>query len=279
MSVLAWIGILNTIYASFIVAKWAPGSASRQALVFAETGPICQFSLWADTFNFYALVTLNTLIAATLYLSICMKKDLTSEQHPAYFWGYVTFFWVVTIVAPLAITYAPGFSFNNGVCSPSTQTSDGAYAPLFLLIVIQLYCVVRSTMHAGKIISAAKSLQHSKRDIRLLYMLVRFSATIVAEMLSLVPYFTLNYYGVKPSILRVVCVCTPLAGVLDGIILLFGNKPLVKLVMRKLRLITKSDLSSSSSDRTDGREKTVSVSNMTRTPVSTNTQSNSGGIV
>jgi len=260
-SVLAWIGILNCCYSSFLIAKWAPGTASRSALVVDATEGVCVFSLWADSFNFYALVSLNTLVGLTLYLSICKRQDLDYASNPKFFWGYVAFFWVICIVAPLVISYAPGTGFRAGVCQANSSTIYGEFAPEFLMVIFQLFFVISSITHAGKIITAAKSTSRTKKDVRLLYMMVRFSATIFSELLVLVPYYVLNYYGETIPVAKVASVCIPLGGLCDGCILLFGNRALMRLSLKKFRSLSPSDDSSAESSGSGAR---VSVSMSSR---------------
>jgi len=273
-SIIAWIGIVNCIYYSYLIAKWAPNSVSSEAIAYYPNSAICSFSLWIDSYFFYSLVTLNTLIAFTLYLSVSRRVDLDYETHPKYFWGYIGFYWLVVIVAPIAITKAPGNFFANGVCNTSLTTTYAEFAPEFVMILFQLFCVISAFINAGVIISAAKSTSRTKNDIRLLYMMIRFAATIFSQLLGALPYYVLEYTEefTKASLIKAVCVCIPLGAMLDGCILIFSNRPLMRLLWRKMHLKDSDSYSSSSGKSTQMQRPTNTTTN------SVPTLTNSGGV-
>jgi len=262
ISVLAWIGVVNTCYSAFMIAKWAPGSSSSYALLNAPNVALCGFSLWADIFNFYCLVALNTLISLTLYLTICRRKDLDYSQNPMYFWIYISFFWIVVSIAPLVISTLPTTLFDGaGVCKPDYVTSQAEYVPVYLMILAQIFFVAKAVAQARGIIANARSINHSKHDLRLAYMLVRFCATIMSELLALIPYYISLFSNETPTILKVVAICIPLASIIDGLILLIGNRPLLRKVLRKVFLMSDEN---STSDSNSDRSKQVRMSNLSK---------------
>jgi len=152
VTVLGWIAILNSIYAIFMVAKWTPNSVSAPAIQGA-TGSLSSFSYWMDVSYEYGLCTLNVLVSLVLFLTIRMHKDLEYESDPRYFWGFLGFFALVIIVAPIAIVMSPNVRpLNSGSASGlSGNTQWGEIAPLLLMIAFQLFCVASSLRQAKKL--------------------------------------------------------------------------------------------------------------------------------
>jgi predicted neutral ceramidase superfamily lipid hydrolase len=262
-SVLAWLGILNIIYSSYLIAKWAPGSASREAIALVPTAAMCSFGVWMDTWDVYALVSLNSLIALTLYLSVCKRISLDRESNRWYFWGYLSFFWIITIVCPLVISQNPGNSYSEGACRSVQSLTYGQIVPELIMLVFQIFAVISTIVYAKKTIAASSTVR-TKTDVRMIYMIVRFSLTIVDQIMLLVSYYVV-LLNVPPSELdiKVLLMCFGLAPIFDGAILLFGNRALMKLVIRKLRLVSGNNTSASSSD------KSISMKARTTSPIGT----------
>jgi len=253
-TILAWVAIENIAYGLLLIMKWTPGSQVKEDLVLNPAENFCFGALWADMWNNYALVTLNLLVAFTLYLAICRRNSM---EDPKYFYGYLAFFWVVCIVCPLAIAGSPK-KFIASTCA-SEASPAATLSPLFLFILLQLFFMGSAFRVAAKIIYAARTIASSKKDVRLLYMIVRFSLTIFCQLLSVIIYMLFVLSDVTIGLIKFGLIAGPAATCLDAVVLIGGNRPLMKWCMRKVgRDVSSSSHSSELPNRTQSKGQTSS---------------------
>jgi len=234
VALLACISIQNGLYSTYLAAKWAPNSAANYALVTDQQQSICYFSLWIDLWNYFSLVELNFLIAAVLYLTICLNKDIEYATNPRYLWSFFGFYWIIIIIAPLVIASEPSNEVNGACTAPSQYA---ILVPLGIMIFGQIAMVTRALTKAWRVISAASKVtasQKKSKDTRMLYMLVRFSLTILSQILNCMGYFVVTVSQTSPSLtlkssgFEFAVVIIPVTTCIDASILILGNKPLMR---------------------------------------------------
>jgi len=271
-TVLAWVAIENVAYGLLLIMKWVPGSQVKEDLVLHPAESVCFGDLWADMFNNYALVTLNFLVALTLYLTVCRRNSM---DDPKYLYGYAAFFWVVCLVCPFAIAGSPKI-FINGTCV-SDQPASVTLSPLFVFILLQIFFMGSAFRVAAKIINAARSISSPKKDIRLLYMIIRFSLTIIAQMIAIVVYLVVVLSNnLNTTLFKWAIITGPAATCLDAVVLIGGNRPLMKWCMRKVGVdVSSSSLSSELPTRSQNKDSAASRNSNKNVSVSRGTE-NSG---
>jgi len=262
LTVMAWISIENCLYAAYLICKWAPGSLAAVIVYGPSTYSLCFFSLWTDSFNNYACVCLNLLVGLTLYLTICLQKDISFQTNPIYFWCYVGFFWITTITASFALAGTAG---GQDIAACASSDLYGEFGALWGFLAIMAIFVVSSCYRAGKIIKAAQSLNSTRHDRRMLYVLVRFTLMVITQSLEIVSIFILQLVqnNTNAVLLKFCLTVFVLAPCLDAAILIFGNRPLIRWTFRNFHSVMSSS-SSSSGHEMEGvskRQKSTSSAN------------------
>jgi len=258
-TVLAWVGICNVLYASWLIIKWAPWSVGFPIFVVNAAGgtPGCAGSLFVDVFNFYAIVGLNTLVAITLYFSIIMKINLSPEVNPEYRRWYLISFAVYLIVIPLIVTiYVAKGAANTGAVGFCTagQLTYFEVVPQCLLVAIQIGLLASVLVRVKTIIRAATSQDSTGGDVRMLYLLVRCVCIIIAEIFD----FGANYAAVLISYIDIdvtvpeykwILLSAVIAPCIDAAVLILGNRDLTRFIRKQID----SQFSISGSSEDSGR--------------------------
>jgi len=175
----------------------------------------------------------------TLFLLLRLRKQLEYDINPLYLWGYMLFAAIVPTTVAILVTLLRHIDLATYNCyaeQPILTVFDVTVAFMIFMQVIFLLLAMKA-IH--EVVNAVKSSSCSKNDIRLLYMITRFSLSVVAEVIALSGYYA---YTIKPSfqvsIIRSLMWDYSVGELLDALILLFGNQNLWRKVLPKLKRLT-----------------------------------------
>jgi len=269
-SVLGWNGLFNVYAAVYTIMKWAPNSATSNYLVKTQSDTSCSLAIFLDLSVYYADVACNTVIALTLYFSVFKRWGLEYREHPRYFWFFVCGIWAWFLIIPLVVAKGQHLTYSGlPFCIADSSYVYVYTAPAMLLVAIQIGLVCSSFRSAFNVIKAAASL-HQKKDIRKAYLIFRFGATFLSQLLAILPYIVIlislaastRRGGLNNNLYKFLIVGPPVAYILDGLVLIFTNKSFRHWL--KARLSGEIGAHDSSSDETKkGSRKSTTKSDKT----------------
>jgi len=240
--ILAWLVIFNVLNDIWLVIKWTNAEVANSL---TKNLNLCNFSIWVDVHHQSNTVTINTLMTFSLFVLLRLHKDIDYDTNPYYLWAYMAVVAFVPATIALIVTLLgppQGVVYN---CLSELPIVLVYSVTVAFLICVQIVFLILISAEMFKIINAVKNTAHSKRDIRLVYMISRFSMSVLAQIVQISGLYVFSLMpSYKINLINSVVWTSPIGELLDALILFFGNQHMWRWLARKKNSMSSSGESS-----------------------------------
>lgn len=212
-----WILMLDWLYGFFMgPCRWLKGNPLYSSMAHPTTGTGCRFAVFIDTFCQIGLLYTNTIIVATVFVTIYFQGRNTIRR-AKYNNMCKNGFWLVTLVVSIVTSVSGDVHSYVGWCSADSASVIFKQLTWFLALVFQVtmiiptnYIVWKATKGSGRGVGSG--------------IYLRFVSTIFTQFVGIFPVMSVEFLGLArktvPSwIMWSVIIFFPIAHLLDAIIM------------------------------------------------------------
>jgi len=234
-NILGWLVISNMTNDTWLLIKWGDSNFHESLSKNINT---CNLAIFMDIFHLTITLAINTLMTFTLFMLLRLNKEYEYASNKRYLWGYILFVLLVPILVGITVVESRPQNGGNWNCYAQAPYIFAYHAVFVVMILAQIIFICLTLRSMYVIISAATANKvQSKRNIRLIYLTVRFIICVMAEIVAvsgvlasaLYPGQELNRKSLVNSLLWNYAV----GEFVDALVLLFGNQSLWKWLYRK----------------------------------------------